>query len=183
MKLIIPTNAEHTLKTGRLTLEPIVVGHAEEMLSVLSEVELHQFIPSDPFELEQLQKRYKVWEQRISKEKDEIWLNWAARENKSGELIGHFQAGVRVDSDTYIAYIVNSKHQRQGYALEALVEVVSFLKSHMKLKNVKAWIDTRNIASTGLVERLGMKKVDFIKDADYFKGTSSDEYVYEMKFD
>lgn len=183
MKLVIPTIEEHTLKTKRLTLEPIVAEYAQEMLSVLNEDELHKFIPSDPFEFEQLQKRYKIWEQRISKERDEVWLNWAARENRSGELIGHFQAGVRLDENSYIAYIVNSKFQRQGFALEALVEVVSFLKSHMKLKNVKAWIDTRNKASTGLVERLGMKRVDFIKDADYFKGTSSNEYVYEMKLD
>ncbi len=181
MILTIPTDEEHTLKTERLTLEPIVTEHAQEMLSVLNEVELHQFIPSEPFELEQLQRRYKIWERRISKERDEVWLNWAARENKTGELIGHFQAGVRLDEDSYIAYIVNSKFQRQGFASEALHEIIDFLKSHMKLKNIKAWIDTRNKASTGLVERLGMNQVDFIKDADHFKGTSSDEYVYEMK--
>jgi len=154
-------------------LEPIVVEHAEEML--------HTFIPSDPFELEQLQRRYKIWERRISKEKDEVWLNWAARENKSGELIGHFQAGVRMDLDSYIAYVVNSKYQRQGYAYEALVETINFLKNNMNLKNVKAWIDTRNTASIGLVKRSGMNQVNFLKDADHFKGSSSDEYVYELK--
>ena len=182
MNFLIPTNAEHTLKTERLTLEPIVVEHALEMLPVLNQVELHRYIPSDPFKLDQLQKRYKLWEQRISKEKDEVWLNWAARENHSGELIGHFQAGVRMDSDSYIAYIVNSKYQRQGYANEALVEIINFLKNHMKLKNVKAWIDTRNTASISLVEGLGMKQIGFIKDADFFKDTSSDEYIYEIIF-
>lgn len=152
------------------------------MLSVLNEVDLHKYIPSDPFELEQLQRRYGIWERRISKESDEVWLNWAARENKTGELIGHFQAGVRLDDDSYIAYIVNSKFQRQDFALEALVGGISFLKNHMNLKNVNAWIDTRNRASISLVEKLGMKQVNFLKDADHFKGGSnSDEYVYEMK--
>jgi [ribosomal protein S5]-alanine N-acetyltransferase len=181
MKLVIPSIEEHTLRTERLTLEPIVVEHAQEMLLVLNETELYKFLPSDPLTLEKLQRLYKIWEKRISKEEDEVWLNWAARENTLGELIGHFQSGVRLDGDSYIAYIVNSKYQRQGYAYESLIEIIDFLKTYMKLKNIKAWIDTRNKASIALVEKLGMKHVNFIKNADYFKNSSSNEYVYELK--
>lgn len=181
MKLMIPSIEEHTLRTERLTLEPIVVEHAPEMLLVLNEIDLYTFLPSDPCTLEKLQRRYKIWEKRISKEKDEVWLNWAARDNTLGELIGHFQSGVRLDGDSYIAYIVNPKYQRQGYAYESLIEIIKFLKIYMKLTNVKAWIDTRNKASIALVKKLGMQYVNFIENADYFNKSSSNEYVYELK--
>jgi hypothetical protein len=45
---------------------------------------------------------------------------------------------------------------------------------------VAAEIDTRNVASIALVESLGFSRVAFEKGADHFKGSSSDEYRYEL---
>jgi ribosomal-protein-alanine N-acetyltransferase len=45
---------------------------------------------------------------------------------------------------------------------------------------VAAEIDTRNAASIALVENLGFERVGFQKDADHFKGSTSDEYRYEL---
>lgn len=180
MTLHAPSDQEIKIITKRLILEPIIIGHAKEMLALLNSPELHVFIPSDPFKLEQLERRYKIWTNRISPEKDEIWLNWAAREKESGDVIGHFQAGVREDEDSYIAYIVGVDHQRQGYALEALTDILSLLRNKMKLNKVKAWIDTRNSASIELVKKLGMTHIKTIENADHFKGKSSDEYVFQV---
>ncbi|MBP9708765.1 MAG: GNAT family N-acetyltransferase [Oligoflexales bacterium] len=47
-------------------------------------------------------------------------------------------------------------------------------------KSVKAWIDTRNLASINLVKKLGMTQVEFIAKADHFKGTDSDEFVFRI---
>jgi len=44
--------------------------------------------------------------------------------------------------------------------------------------SARAYVDTRNKASIRLLERLGFERVDATKDADFFKGESSDEYVY-----
>ncbi len=57
------------------------------------------------------------------------------------------------------------------------------LISNYKLKMVYAYIDTRNMKSIRLVERLGFKKIGFEKDADFFNGSNSDEYIYAMNIE
>ncbi len=179
--MILPPSDEILLlKTPRLRLEPILISHATEMVEVLKDPELYEFVPQDPPTLTKLEQTYEFWSKRISPAGDEIWLNWAARLVSSGELIGHFQAGLKAGPDSNIAYTVGLKHQRKGYAEEALGEIINFLELGMSLKSVKAWIDTRNHPSINLVEKLGMKRVDFLKGADTFKGKDSDEFVYQM---
>jgi len=48
-----------------------------------------------------------------------------------------------------------------------------------KVSRVGTEIDTRNTASTRLVEALGFALVALTPNADFFKGTASDEYRYE----
>ena len=43
---------------------------------------------------------------------------------------------------------------------------------------MKAWSDTRNEASHALAKKLGMSQIDCIKNAAFFKGKSSDEFVF-----
>jgi [ribosomal protein S5]-alanine N-acetyltransferase len=45
----------------------------------------------------------------------------------------------------------------------------------------KAWTDTRNLASHRLLEKLGFTKIEEIKNADEFKGSVSDEFVYSLE--
>lgn len=47
------------------------------------------------------------------------------------------------------------------------------------MSRVGTEIDTRNTASTRLVEALGFALVALTPNADFFKGTASDEYRYE----
>ena len=47
----------------------------------------------------------------------------------------------------------------------------------------EAFIDTRNRASLALVQRLGFTLRTTIYNADTFKGSSSDEYVYERRLE
>lgn len=66
-------------------------------------------------------------------------------------------------------------------ALEALKEIFDYLGSKVGIKEVRAWSDNRNVASHRLAERLGMRQIEFIKDADFFRGATSDEYVFALQ--
>jgi ribosomal-protein-alanine N-acetyltransferase len=123
------------------------------------------------------------WGKRISPDGNEIWLNWAARLTETGALIGHFQAGIKEGTESNLGYTVGKHHQKKGYASEALQTILLFLKMEMGLESIKAWIDTRNTASIKLVEKIGMTKIGTIKKADHFKGSDSDEFVYQFIFD
>ncbi len=167
-----------TLETTRLSLEWIIEAHASELCDLFSDPELHRFVPLEVPTLEQQMERCKRWAKGQSPDGKELWLNWAARDKNSGKIVGHFQAGVKDDGIASIGYVVARDFQRKGLALEALQAVFYFLHKDLAVREVKAWSDTRNQASHQLAQKLGMTKVDQIKDADFFKGATSDEFVF-----
>ncbi len=180
MESKLPSDEKLTIETDRLMLEPVLKLHADEMVTLLSDSELYSFIPQDPPELEKLRKTYELWSKRVSPAGDELWLNWIARLKSTREAVGHFQAGLKDGKDSNIAYTVGLKFQRKGIAAEALRAILSFIEAEFRIESIKAWIDTRNVASINLVEKLGMVKVDLIKNADRFKGADSDEFIYQL---
>jgi RimJ/RimL family protein N-acetyltransferase len=74
-------------------------------------------------------------------------------------------------------------YQRNGIATEGLETIFKYLRESLSVREIKAWSDTRNEASHRLVRKLGMVQVDFIKDADSFKGGASDEFVFSKVFE
>ncbi|AGN88066.1 hypothetical protein H650_23950 [Enterobacter sp. R4-368] len=80
----------------------------------------------------------------------------------------------------YIAYHVFGRYQKRGVAKQCVRMVIDFLFKHYHLSHVDALIDSRNLASIGLVESLKLKKINELKDADFFKGSTSDEFHYRI---
>ncbi len=171
------------LNTTRLTLDPITENHAEELWELFRDPELHHFVPFEPQPLEKQRERCAKWAKRRSPDRNEIWLNWIAKDKNASHVVGHFQVGIKQDGVASIGYIVGSVHQNKGYSTEALEAIFRYLRDSLGVQEVKAWSDTRNIASHRLARKLGMLQVEFIKDADFFKGATSDEYVFSRRFE
>jgi ribosomal-protein-alanine N-acetyltransferase len=180
-KSLISKDSNLVIETDRLVLEPITIEHADKMFLLLQDELLYKFIPSDPPVMEALKNRYQRWQARQSPDGKEVWLNWAAKGRNTPHYIGHFQSGWDEKNGFSIAYIVGVEFQKQGYAREAVASVISFLKTKMNAGKIKSWVDTRNQASICLMKRLGFEKVEVIKSADEFKGSKSDEYIFELK--
>jgi len=166
------------LVTPRLVLEPITEAHSEAMERLFKDPELHRFVPYEPLTLEKQRERCALWEARRSPEGQELWLNWAGRDKDTNEVVAHFQAGVQADSSASVGYLVARAFQRRGLAFEGLGAVFAYLRDALGVGEVKAWTDTRNIASHRLAQKLGMVNVETIKDADFFRGSTSDEFVF-----
>lgn len=169
------------LSTSRLTLEPIDENHAEELWELFRDPELHHFVPFEPISVEKQRERCAKWAKRRSPDGTEIWFNWAAREKTTGRIMAHLQAGIKQDGVASIGYVVAREFQNKGFATEGLEAVFTYLNS-LGVREAKAWSDTRNTVSHRLAKRLGMTQVDFIKDADFFKGATSDEFVFSKVF-
>lgn len=155
--------------------------HASEMFSLQSDPALYVFIPQNPLSLEDLETRYEKWQARRSPLGNELWLNWIARRKDNSQVIGHFQAGVDLQADATIAYTVGKEFQKQGYASEAIQAVIEKLKTELRSKKIKAWVDTRNRASIALLEKLGFSQTQYLPNADFFKNEKSDEFVFELE--
>jgi ribosomal-protein-alanine N-acetyltransferase len=176
------TFEQPTLETGRLVLEPVVEAHAEELCELFRDPDLHRYVPYEEMKLDQHRARCRVWATRTSPDGSELWLNWAGRERESRTVIAHFQASV-TSEEASVAYLVVAAFQRRGFAREGLRAVFDYLRDVLAVPEIKAWIDTRNEPSQRLAKSLGMVQVDFVKDADFFKGETSDEYVFGVRWE
>ena len=172
---------EAQLETERLVLEPILAAHAPVLFERMQEAGLYRFIPQDPPVTPQaLEDRYDFLSARRSPDGREAWLNWAVRERGSGDHAGTLEATVYDEGTAMIAYMVFVPYQRRGIAAEACGRLLEHLFGDYGVGTIAAEIDTRNAASIALVESLGFERVGFQKDADHFKGSTSDEYRYEI---
>lgn len=178
----VPPTIEVPIETGRLALEPLVPAHASRVYHHLQEVALYTYIPQEPpGSVEEVEERYRRLATRRSPDGRELWPNWAARLRSGGAYVGLFEATVRPDAPALIAYTVFGPYQGRGYAGEGCRRMLAFLANDCGVRRVAAEIDTRNAASIALVESLGFARVGMRRDADFFKGSSSDEYRYERE--
>jgi ribosomal-protein-alanine N-acetyltransferase len=172
---------EAVLETPRLLLEPLLSAYAARLYEGLQDERLYEYIPQNPPASPQaLEDRYLGLSSRRSPDKREAWLNWALRTRCSGDYVGVLEATVHDNLTAAIAYMVFVPFQRRGLAAEACRRLLAHLFEDYRVSVVAAEIDTRNAASITLVESLGFERVAFHKDADHFKGSSSDEYRYEL---
>jgi [ribosomal protein S5]-alanine N-acetyltransferase len=173
---------EAVLKTPRLSIEPLLPAHAARLYERLQDERLYEFIPQDPPASAQLlEDRYRALSSRSSPDGREAWLNWALRTRRSGDYAGVLEATVHENLTATIAYMVFVPYQGRGLAAEACSRLRAHLFEDYRVSVVAAEIDTRNVASIALVESLGFERVAFHKVADHFKGSSSDEYRYELR--
>ena len=110
-----------TIATARLVLSPLVQGDADEMVVVLADPALHEFIGGQPASLDELRVRYAELVLG-SGSAAELWLNWIVRRASDSVAVGTVQATV-LDPDArpsaMVAWTIGSPWQRQGYASAA----------------------------------------------------------------
>jgi len=151
-----PTPEE--LTSERLTLEPLRVGHAAEMVAVLADPALYEFIGGEPPPEAELTARY----QRQTSRPD--WLNWVLRLRSTGEPIGTVQATL-TGHGAELAWVVSTRFQGNGYALEAIDAVIPWLRTH-GINSFHAHIHPDHSASNALARRLGFASTDCIKEGE-----------------
>ncbi len=170
------------LETERLILEPLAVAHAEKLYAGLNNTTLYKFIPNDPLSLAELVEKYHRILRGPRDNNIELWRNWAVRLQDNSDYIGMIETSVFPSDYAYLAYFMFASHHRQGYAHEACAAVLAHVRETYGIKRVVAEMDVRNVASWRLVESLGFVRTGNKLNADFFKGESSDEYLYKLTF-
>lgn len=101
---------------------------------------------------------------------------------ESGLLIGG--CGIRRETElsqvANLGWAITPEFQNKGYATEAARALVAFGFQKLNLSVIYATCDTRNTASFTVMEKLGMKRVGFIKGTKEVKGHIRDSYRYEI---
>ncbi|MFE9562456.1 GNAT family N-acetyltransferase [Streptomyces sp. NPDC006487] len=160
-----------TIRTGRLTLLPLEVAHAEEMAAVLGDPELHGFIGGEPLSEPELRTRY---ERLVAGSPDPAvtWCNWVVRLDAEDCLTGTVQATVTGEA-AEIAWVIGTPWQRRGIAVEAARAVVGWLGTQAGVRTVIAHVHPDHTASAAVAERVGLAATDRVEDGEIrWEGTA-----------
>ncbi|GGY10739.1 GNAT family N-acetyltransferase [Paludibacterium paludis] len=145
-----------TLHTPRLILEPQTRQHAKEMFHVLSDPAIYRYENTPPPSIGWLQERFERLEERRNPHNDEYRLNWVVRHPEQG-LIGFVQASVYEDRHAEIAYVFASHVWGNGYAGEAVTEMIAELAGTYGAHHFLAVLKCANESSLRLLKRSGFE--------------------------
>jgi RimJ/RimL family protein N-acetyltransferase len=156
------------IETSRLTLEPLSVEHAGEMLAVLADPRLYEYTGGGPLTLDQLRARYARQVVGHSRDGTQGWLNWILREPALSAVVGTVQATLvhangAVSAE--LAWIISVAHQRRGYATEAAEAIAQWL-GRRGVRSFVAHIHPDHQASIAVARRLGLSPTDEVSDGE-----------------
>jgi RimJ/RimL family protein N-acetyltransferase len=156
-----------TIRTVRLDLLPLLVEHADEMATVLSDPALHTFIGGTPDTVEALRSRYARMTAG-SPDPAESWLNWVVRLRDEGCLTGTVQATVGPAEHgqvAEVAWVVGSAWQGRGIASEAAGGLVDWL-GRRSVGRVIAHVHPDHHASAAVARAAGLTPTDTVHDGE-----------------
>jgi len=163
-----------------MRLEPLCESHAAELFNIFSEARMYRFVRQEPPATPAiLARRFALLETRRSPDGTEAWLNWVLRSKSDSVCLGCVQVTIRGDHRAQLAYELGVPYWGRGFATEACSRVVKALFDD-GISEVWAELDTRNVASMRLLERLGFRRGALRRHADFFKGADSHEWTYSL---
>lgn len=173
---------DYPIKTTRLLLRPFAESDLDALHAYqqLPEVARYLMWPPRDREAATTALRYRIEHRSLEKEGDVLVL--AVEHQETGALLGDVNLAWVSESDRTgeIGFVFDPRHQGQGYAREAAVEMLRLGFDQMGLHRVIARADARNEASAKLMTRLGLRKeAHFVKN-EYVKGEWTDEVVYAL---
>lgn len=152
--------------TARLTLDPLKVADATEMVAVLGDERLYEFIGGEPPTLAELRERYLRRAVGSSPDGTEEWHNWLVRTRAGGRAVGFVQAtivdqGERAD----IAWVIGVPWQGEGFASEAAQAMVGWLEA-VGVTTITAHVHVDHRASSIVASRAGLSLTDEVEDGE-----------------
>jgi len=148
------------LTTARLTLRPISIEHAPAFWEVLRDPSMYAWIerapPAAPSDVE---ARFARIAQSVAPSRAEQWLNWTVWTRDGDEAVGVIEATVQPTNVVQVAYLFAPRVWGRGFAREAMSVALDAM-SQSGASAFEARIDTRNVRSLALIERLGFALVE-----------------------
>ena len=105
--------------------------------------------------------------------------NWFYIEKKDGTRIGaifHFLEGRQLE----IGYALIPSERRKGYGSEAATIIVDHLFLLKEIVRIQAHTDVENVASQGVLEKVGFKKEGTVRKYVFVNGKWRDALLYSI---
>lgn len=169
------------VRTKRLTLSPLTLEDAEELLAYRSVPEVCRYVPFGAQTKADIEEGIRRRDgSRIVTAGDALMLG--VRLESSGVLVGDVMLRWISDPDrgAEIGYVFHPEHSGNGYATEACRALFTLAFEGLDAHRVIARIDARNSPSIRVATRLGMRQEAHLVENEWFKGEWSDELDFAI---
>ncbi len=151
-------------KTERLCIRELTKDEAELFIELCNEAALGtKRINCDPTEYVEAYRRYQYGFYGYG--------FWALMDKKSGEWIGTAGVEQRENKEGQyleLGYAVTEKKRRQGYAKEACLAILAYLKEELALEGwIRCFVPKGNLASQRTAQSIGLLQAEDIFDKFY----------------
>lgn len=112
--------------------------------------------------------------------KDGLAAEWAIVEKVSQKVIGTcaFIDWSNEHSNAILGYVINRSYWGNGYAVEAVKELLNYGFETLDLNRIEAHCNVDNLASEKVMKKLGMSFEGILRQNQYIKGTFRDTKIY-----
>ncbi|MFM7668111.1 MAG: GNAT family N-acetyltransferase [Bacteroidota bacterium] len=169
------------LKGTKIKLRAVEPNDATLIYLWENDVENWKFTNTDAplsmFEIYQL-----IEEQRAVRESGQLRL--MILELESDKILGAvdlYNIDFKHGFGTVGILIAEQQNREQGFALESLLLLAEYAKTHLNLSNLSCGIQSSNLASQRLFEKAGFLKIGMRKNWFLVEGNREDEYIYQLE--
>lgn len=169
-----------TLETDRLLLRDLRMVDLDDFHSYRADPEIARY------------QEYEVMDRTMAAEfiekharlDDHVHLHWkqyGIELKETAQLIG--DSGIMIDRENEFAHIgitIAHSAQRNGYAKEVLLGLMSHLFDTLQLHRIVEIVDENNSASIALLKSAGFRQEGHFIEHVFFKGRWSSEYQFAM---
>jgi len=178
----MPFLPDYPIETERLRLRPFTRGDVDAVFAYRRREDVARFLFDEPMTRESCAEAVQARVRQIGfdKEGDKIFL---AIERLDGlAMIGEVSLILRsVEArQGELGYIVHPEYHGFGYATEAGRAVLAMGFEGAGMHRIYARCDARNLASAGVMERLGMRREAHFREHMLVKGAWDEELIYAM---
>lgn len=175
----LPIKSFPELKTANLRLRELVLTDAEAVLRIYSDEEVTRFYDLDTFD-DVRQAAELIRRQRSRFERGE-GLRWGIAQLANNVIIGTVgYVFSQHNAQGGIGYDLARSYWRKGIMSEALPLVIHYGFLSLKLNRIQALVIPGNIASVGLLIKLGFEEEGLLRDYAFFKGRYNDLISFSL---
>lgn len=180
MSALFSFHAFPQMETDRFILRKTEGRDTRDLFELYSEEKVLKYTPLFPFSAEDEAWHEMNWHLEIFTQ--QIGIRWLIEEKRSGKVIGTcgFLHYLKEYGRTEIGYDLAPSYWRRGIMSEVAAPILAFGFNSMKLNRIEAKVDPANVASIGLLTKLGFKQAGELREYKTEEGNSIELLVFSM---
>lgn len=171
------------IKTKRLLIRELKDKDLNDLIKQANNLNVSKYLAVVPFPYEEKDAKWFI-DKCKEESKKEPRENYELAIEFEGKLIGVIGLTKvnRFVGTAYLGFWIGEEYWRKGIVSESAKEMIKFAFEKLKLRRINSDAYSENIASNGLLKKIGFKEEGFSKKKDRAKSTGEihDVYVFGL---